>query len=65
MKFRIFSHRHAKQILENTPEYSLLYREVRESIENITDERLMAHFRDNYVDALHEVWAAMLATAEK
>lgn len=48
MKFRIFSHRHAKQILENTPEYSLLYREVRESIENITDERLMAHFRDNY-----------------
>ena len=48
MKFTIFSHRHAKQILENTPEYSLLYREVRESIENITDERLMAHFRDNY-----------------
>ena len=48
MKFRIFSHRHAKQILENTPEYSLLYREVRESIENITDERLMAHFRVNY-----------------
>lgn len=48
MKFRIFSHRHAKQILENTPEYSLLYQEVRESIENITDERLMAHFRDNY-----------------
>jgi hypothetical protein len=48
MKFKIFSHRHAKQILENTPEYNLLYQEVQESIENITDERLITHFKHNY-----------------
>lgn len=48
MKFRIFSHRHAKQILENTPEYSLLYQEVLESLENVTDQRLIKHFKDNY-----------------
>ena len=48
MKFRIFSHRHAKQILENTPEYSVLHQEVLESIENVSDERLIKHFKDNY-----------------
>ena len=48
MKFRIFSHRHAKQILENTPEYRFLYQEVQESIENVTEQRLITHFRDNY-----------------
>jgi hypothetical protein len=48
MKYQIFSHRHAKQILENTPEYRLLYREVQESIENITELRVINHFRDNY-----------------
>jgi hypothetical protein len=48
MKYRIFSHRHAKQILENTPEYRLLYQDVQESIENVNDNRLIAHFRDNY-----------------
>jgi hypothetical protein len=48
MRFKVFSHRHAKQILENTIEYKLLYEEVQESIENITDSRLVTHFRDNY-----------------
>lgn len=48
MKYRVFSHRHAKQVLENTPEYRLLYQEVRESIENVTDSRLITHFKDNY-----------------
>ncbi|MFM1995588.1 MAG: hypothetical protein RLZZ610_1105 [Actinomycetota bacterium] len=48
MKFRVFSHRHAKQILENTPEYNFLYREVQESIENVTEERIISHFQDNY-----------------
>lgn len=48
MKYKIFSHRHARQILENTAEYRLLYQEVQESIENITDSRLVTHFRDNY-----------------
>lgn len=48
MRYKIFSHRHAKQILENTIEYKLLYEEVKESIENITDIRLVTHFRDNY-----------------
>lgn len=48
MKFQVFSHRHAKQILENTPEYQLLYLEVIEAIENVTEERLIRHFTDNY-----------------
>ena len=48
MKYRVFSHRHAKQVLENTPEYSLLYRDVQESIENVTESRLITHFKDNY-----------------
>jgi hypothetical protein len=48
MKYKIFSHRHARQILENTAEYRPLYQEVQESIENITDSRLVTHFRDNY-----------------
>lgn len=48
MKYRVFSHRHAKQVLENTPEYRLLYQDVQESIENVTDSRLITHFKDNY-----------------
>lgn len=51
MKFQVFSHRHAKQILENTPEYQQLYLDVIESIENVSDQRLIAHFRDNYEHA--------------
>lgn len=50
MKFQTFSHRHAKQILENTPEYQELLVEVIESIENVTDQRLVTHFKDNYQD---------------
>lgn len=48
MKIKVFSHRHAKQILENTPEYQHLYVDVLEAIENVTEERLIRHFRDNY-----------------
>lgn len=48
MKIRIFSHRHAIQILENTPEYEPLWLEVKEAIENVTEARLKSHFRDNY-----------------
>lgn len=48
MKYRVFSHRHAKQVLENTPEYRLLYQDVQESIENVTDSGLITHFKDNY-----------------
>lgn len=48
MKYRVFSHRHANQVLENTPEYRLLYQDVQESIENVTDSRLITHFKDNY-----------------
>lgn len=48
MKYRVFSHRHAKQVLENTPEYRLLYQDVQESIDNVTDSRLITHFKDNY-----------------
>jgi len=48
MKYRIFSHRHAIQILDNTPEYEPLWREIRESISNVTESRLINHFRENY-----------------
>ena len=48
MKKRIFSHRHAEQILKNTPEYQHLYIEVLEAIENVTEQRIISHFRDNY-----------------
>lgn len=48
MKYKIFSHRHAKQILENTAEYQLLYVDVIEAIENVTEQRLINHFKDNY-----------------
>ncbi|SCX13491.1 hypothetical protein [Candidatus Aquiluna sp. UB-MaderosW2red] len=48
MKFRTFSHRHALQILENTKEYSELLREIFESLENVTEERLIEHFQYNY-----------------
>lgn len=48
MEFELFSHRHAKQILENTPEYSSLLTEVLESLENVTEQRLISHFRENY-----------------
>lgn len=48
MKFQVFSHRHAKQILENTPEYQQLYVDVIEAIENVTEDRLINHFVQNY-----------------
>lgn len=48
MKIRIFSHRHAIQILENTPEYEPLWLEVIEAIENVSEDRLKEHFRQNY-----------------
>lgn len=48
MKFQVFSHRHAKQILENTPEYQQLYLDVLEAIDNVSEERLIRHFIDNY-----------------
>jgi hypothetical protein len=48
MQVRVFSHRHAKQILENTPEYQQLYVDVLEAIENVTEERLIQHFKENY-----------------
>lgn len=48
MKSRLFSHRHAQQILENTPEYSPLYRDVMDSIENLWEERVIEHFQFNY-----------------
>jgi hypothetical protein len=49
MKARLFSHRHAQQILENTPEYAPLYRDVMDSIENLWEERIIEHFQFNYV----------------
>jgi hypothetical protein len=51
MKFNVFSHRHAKQILENTPEYQLLFLDVIEAIENVSEVRLIQHFVDNYESA--------------
>lgn len=48
MKYQVFSHRHAKQILENTPEYQQLFLDVIEAIENVSEERLVRHFIDNY-----------------
>lgn len=50
MKYKFFSHRHAKQILENTPEYLPLFRDVTESIENISEDRIIRHFKENYED---------------
>lgn len=48
MKFKYFSHRHAIQILENTPEYQMLWVDIIESIENVTEQRIIQHFKDNY-----------------
>jgi hypothetical protein len=48
MKYKVFSHRHAEQILQHTDEYKNLYVEVLEAIGNVTDERLVRHFVDNY-----------------
>ena len=48
MRYRLFSHRHAIQILENTEEYMGLWTEIQESIDNVTEPRLVQHFRDNY-----------------
>ena len=48
MKFRNFSHRHALQILQNTPEYSDLLTEILESLENVSEERVVEHFQYNY-----------------
>lgn len=48
MKFKVFSHRHALQILENTPEYQHLYVDIIEAIENVSEDRIISHFRDNY-----------------
>lgn len=50
MKYQLFSHRHAIQILQNTPEYAGLLNEVLEAIENVTDERIASHFQFNYQD---------------
>ena len=50
MKARLFSHRHAQQILENTPEYYTLYRDVMDSIENLYEDRIIEHFKYNYED---------------
>jgi hypothetical protein len=48
MEYRFFSHRHAQQILENTPEYFPLFQEITEAIGNVTEERLINHFKKNY-----------------
>lgn len=48
MKFKIFSHRHAIQVIEHTPEYGHLWAEIKESIENTTEARLVSHFQENY-----------------
>lgn len=48
MDYRLFSHRHAIQILENTPEYRGLYDEVLDCVRNVTEERLIEHFQYNY-----------------
>jgi hypothetical protein len=48
MQFSVFSHRHAQQILENTPEYLPLYRELLEALENVTEDRVIEHFQRNY-----------------
>jgi hypothetical protein len=48
MDFEIFSHRHAIQILENTPEYEMLWLDIKETLGNVSDERIIHHFRQNY-----------------
>lgn len=48
MEYRLFSHRHAIQILENTPEYRSLYGEILDCVRNVTEERLIEHFQYNY-----------------
>jgi hypothetical protein len=48
MKFKLHSHRHALQILENVPEYSVLWKEIQESLEIIDEKRLVAHFQTNF-----------------
>lgn len=48
MKFRIHSHRHALQILKSVPEYSVLWNEIQETLENIDDQRIIRHFQENF-----------------
>ncbi len=48
MEYRLFSHRHAIQILENTPEYRELYEEILDCVRNVTEERLIEQFQYNY-----------------
>lgn len=48
MKFELYSHRHALQILKHTPEYSPLLSDIFSAIENTTEERIAEHFVFNY-----------------
>lgn len=48
MHFITHSHRNAQQVLENIPDYAMLWAEISAAIEAIDDEMLMKHFQDNY-----------------
>ena len=49
MKYTMKSHRHAIDILTNVNEYQGLLDEILSSITNLTDERLIKDFEENYV----------------
>jgi hypothetical protein len=50
MKFRVHSHRHALEILTYVKEYQGLLDEVTKSITNLTDQKLMSDFQEEYID---------------
>lgn len=48
MRTRVYSYRHAEDLLETVEQYRPLWDELLGVIDGITDERLAAHFRENH-----------------
>lgn len=48
LEIELHSHRHALELLGTLDEYKILWAEVLEAIESLTDERVISHFQTNF-----------------
>lgn len=48
MEIEIHSHRHALELLNTVPEYRVLWAEIKQALESVTDEAVIEHFQKNF-----------------
>ena len=48
MEFEKYSHRHADELLKSVPEYIPLWEDLQSRLSSISEEMLIAHFKENF-----------------